>query len=88
MDRRAFLCALGLLGVPAAVAAQPERRIAFLGPRTPSETLRFLEAFRQGLSDLGWVEARISTSSTGLQKARMSGYQTSRPNCSVSRSRS
>ena len=58
IDRRAFLGALGLLGVPATVAAQPERRIAFLGPRTPSETVRFLEAFRQGLSELGWVEGK------------------------------
>ena len=44
-----------------AAEGQPERRIAFLGPRTPSETVRVLDAFRQGLSDLGWIEGRNIT---------------------------
>src|SRR5262245_30524962 len=50
-----------LVLVPLATEGQPERRIAFLGPRTPSETVRFLDAFRQGLSDLGWVEGKNIT---------------------------
>src|SRR5215468_2986987 len=36
-------------------------RIGFLGARTPSETERFLEAFRQGLSELGWFEGKNIT---------------------------
>jgi putative ABC transport system substrate-binding protein len=62
MNRRAFLCGLtlGTLAAPLAVEAQ-EHRIGFLGPRTPSQTERFLEAFRQGLSELGWVEGKNIT---------------------------
>src|SRR4030095_15098351 len=47
-----------LILVPLAAEGQPERRIGFLGPRSPSETVRFLDAFRQGLSELGWVEGK------------------------------
>jgi ABC-type uncharacterized transport system substrate-binding protein len=55
----AVILAVSVLA-PLAVEAQ-ERRIGFLGPRTPSETERFLEAFRQGLSELGWVEGKNIT---------------------------
>src|SRR5215468_5895949 len=61
MERRAFVSGtLGLLFTPLATAAQPGRhvpaRIGYLGNasfKTPSEQL---EAFRQGLRDLGWIE--------------------------------
>jgi putative ABC transport system substrate-binding protein len=63
MDRRRFLLTslAGALAAPLAVEAQPAvkvQRIGFLGPRSAPETLPFLEAFRQGLSELGWAEGR------------------------------
>jgi len=59
MDRRAFLGTLagGLLAAPLAAEAQPAGRmprIGYLGTRTPSDF--GLDAFRQGLGELGWVE--------------------------------
>jgi hypothetical protein len=45
-----LVLALSLVLAPFAVEAQQEgsvRRIGFLGPRSPSDTVRFLEAFRQ-----------------------------------------
>jgi putative ABC transport system substrate-binding protein len=45
----------------APVAAQsPEKvpRVGFLGPRTRSNDAGFLDAFLQGLRDLGWVEGK------------------------------
>jgi putative ABC transport system substrate-binding protein len=58
-----FTLALALLAAPLAVNAQQpgnSYRIGYLGtnpPRTP-DTLRNLEAFRQGLGELGWVEGK------------------------------
>ena len=55
---------LGMLFAPLSVDGQQERtiqRIGFLGPRSPSDTVRFLEAFRRGLSELGWVEGKSIT---------------------------
>jgi ABC-type uncharacterized transport system substrate-binding protein len=59
MDRRAFIGSLagGLLAAPLAAGAQPAGRlprIGYLGTRTPSDF--GLDAFRQGLGELGWVE--------------------------------
>ena len=59
MDRRAFIGTLagGLLAAPLAAEAQPAGRvprIGYLGTRTPSDF--GLDAFRQGLGELGWVE--------------------------------
>src|SRR5262249_34831386 len=36
-------------------------RLGFLGPRSPSETSRLLEAFRQGLAERGWTEGKNIT---------------------------
>jgi ABC-type uncharacterized transport system substrate-binding protein len=63
MDRRAFLTALAgsLLTAPLAAGAQQAGkvlRIGFLGGRTPSDMSPFLDAFRQGLRELGWVEGQ------------------------------
>ena len=54
---------LALLSVPFAAEAQPAakiHRIGFLSPSSPADprTQRFLEAFRQGLRELGWVEGQ------------------------------
>jgi putative ABC transport system substrate-binding protein len=61
--RREFITTVagGLLAVPlAARAQQPAKvaRIGFLATHSPAETANHLEAFRQGLRDLGYVEGR------------------------------
>ncbi len=53
--------ALLLLAAPLAAAAQqPAKipRIGLLSPFSPSDTALWHQAFRQGLSDLGWVEGK------------------------------
>ena len=65
MDRRAFIGALagGLLAAPLAAEAQPAGkvpRVGFLAASSASDAAnaRWIEAFRQGLRDLGYVEGR------------------------------
>jgi putative tryptophan/tyrosine transport system substrate-binding protein len=68
LDRRAFIStvSLGLLAAPLAAVAQPARkvvRIGFLSPASSSDPrmLGLLDAFRQGLVELGYVEGRTFT---------------------------
>jgi len=61
VDRRAFIGTLtgGLLAAPLAAGAQPAGRvprIGYLGTRTLSDF--GVDAFRQGLRELGWVEGQ------------------------------
>ena len=59
MDRRAFVAGVLLLCTPLAAEAQPPAkipRIGFLSPNSPSDYR--LEAFRQGLRELGYVEGQ------------------------------
>jgi putative ABC transport system substrate-binding protein len=63
VDRREFVrwFALGLLGVPVAAHAQPSGkryRIGFLGSASAPANRRRVDAFRQGLRDLGYVEGK------------------------------
>ena len=61
MDRRAFLGALALLATPRGVAAQPAgrpHRIGYLGTTSAAASSRFVEAFREGLRELGWPEGQ------------------------------
>ena len=63
MDRRTFLGTLtgGLLTAPLAADAQQAGkvpRIGFLGESSPSDRPPLLDAFRQGLRELGWVEGQ------------------------------
>ena len=63
MDRRAFISnvTLGLLAAPLAAEAQPAGRtyrIGFLGATSPSGYASQVEAFREGLRDLGYVEGK------------------------------
>ena len=63
MDRRTFIATLtgGLLAAPLAAEAQPPSqvpRIGFLATNSPAEYPDLLEAFRQGLRDLGYVEGQ------------------------------
>jgi len=53
--------ALGLLAAPLAAEAQQAGRvprIGFLGSTSPSDRPPLLDAFRQGLRELGWVEGQ------------------------------
>ena len=61
--RRAFLgtLAVGLLITPSTVRAQPAgkvRRIGYLSSGSSTANPQFVEAFRQGLRELGWVEGQ------------------------------
>jgi putative tryptophan/tyrosine transport system substrate-binding protein len=59
MDRRALLGVLGLLAAPPAADAQPAAKIPRIGFLQPGPSLPGrLEAFRQGLRELGYVEGK------------------------------
>ncbi len=63
MDRRAFLAGTGavLLAAPLAADAQQAAnvaRIGFLSPPSPADAALRLDAFRQGLRELGYVEGQ------------------------------
>ena len=62
MDRRTFIAGVvGLLGVPlAGEAQQPGKvpRIGLLAPRNRSDGAPFIDAFLQGLRELGWIEGQ------------------------------
>ena len=63
VTRRTFLWALanGLLAAPLAAEAQQAGkvpRIGFLSVTSPSDRPPLLDAFRQRLRELGWVEGR------------------------------
>ena len=62
MNRRTFIAGVvGLLGLPlAGEAQQPGKvpRIGVLGPRNRSDGAPFIDAFLQGLLELGWIEGQ------------------------------
>src|SRR5215831_19001956 len=63
MRRRAFLGAVtgGLLAEPLVATAQQVAgmpRVGYLGPTSPSSEAFILEAFRQGLRDVGYREGQ------------------------------
>ena len=55
-----LILALSIVAAPFSVGAQPAKvvRIGFLNPTTPAATAHFLEAFRQRLRELGYVEGK------------------------------
>jgi len=66
MDRRAFIHAVvgGLIAAPLTVKAQQTGRaprIGFLGNGNPNLQSPSVEAFRQGLRELGWIEGQNIT---------------------------
>jgi putative ABC transport system substrate-binding protein len=66
MPRRAFMAAIAsaLLAAPLAAEAQPPARIPTVGlllPTTPAGSAHLVEAFRQGLRELGDVEGNTFT---------------------------
>jgi putative ABC transport system substrate-binding protein len=59
--RRHLLAALGaaVLGAPAGLLAQPRRyRVGFLGPGSEAGARPYVEGFRAGMRELGYVEGR------------------------------
>jgi len=61
MNRRAFLGTLALLAAGPAGAAPPSTksaRVGRLSPLSASSDAPLLEALRQGLRELGWIEGR------------------------------
>jgi putative ABC transport system substrate-binding protein len=62
VDRRAFIAgSLALLAAPLAAEAQwagKVYRIGYLGNGSPTQSAPALDAFRQGLRELGWVEGQ------------------------------
>ena len=61
MDRRVFLGALAVVAAPSGAKAQQRSKvpqIGFLGTGTLAESANRVDAFRQGLRDLGYVEGR------------------------------
>ena len=63
IDRRRFLLTslAGALAAPLAAEAQQAGkvpRVGYLSPGTPNSNPHLLEAFRQGLRDLGWLEGQ------------------------------
>lgn len=64
MNRRAFLGTVAFLAAPVGAKGQERLvnpRIAFLGAESPSTNQHFLEAFRQGLREHGYVDGRNIT---------------------------
>jgi aspartate aminotransferase-like enzyme len=64
-----------------AEAQQPKKvsRIGYLGPFTPSASAALLEAFRQGLRELGYEEGRNISSITAGRREPPIGSQLSPP---------
>jgi putative ABC transport system substrate-binding protein len=62
-----------------AEAQQPARvpRIGYLGPDSPAGTATRLEAFRQGLRDLGYVEGRNIAIEYGWAEGRAEQFSPS-----------
>ena len=63
VERRGFIVGtLSLLAAPLAAEAQPAgkapARVGYLGNSYPSTVAPTVEAFRQGLRDLGWIEGQ------------------------------
>src|ERR1700747_2967245 len=61
MERRAFLAGTGAVLLAAPLAAEAQQagkvpRIGFLSLTSPSDRPLLLDALRQGLRELGWVE--------------------------------
>src|SRR5262245_23961373 len=63
MDRREFIAMLAgsILAAPLAVEAQQARKVTKIGlltPSSPAGSGHLVEAFRQGLQELGYVEGK------------------------------
>jgi hypothetical protein len=73
----ALATALCLLAAPLAAGAQPPAsRIGFVMSNTPAAIADRLEAFRQGLRDLGYVEGKNIVVEYRGPAGRSSGFPT------------
>ena len=93
MDRRHFLLTslAGALAVPRAAEAQQAgavHRIGYLTSGSAAATPRSVEAFRQGLRELGWVEGQNIVIDYRFAEGRSDRLPISRPSWSDSRRRS
>jgi putative ABC transport system substrate-binding protein len=67
VDRRTFLAGTGAVVLAAPLAAEAQQagkvlpRIGFLGNADPKSATEPLEAFLQGLHELGWIEGQAIT---------------------------
>ena len=89
MDRRAFLAGTaGLLAAPLAAGAQQQGkvyRLGYLSSGTSTSNL-FVEGFREGLRELGWIEGQnIVIEYRFAEGVDSTGCPTSRPSWSGSR---
>jgi putative ABC transport system substrate-binding protein len=80
MNRRGFaLLSLAALSSPRFVVAQPPKkvwRIGYLSMASPEADRAWVQAFRQGLRDLGYVEGQnilIEERHAGMQRAKLPG---------------
>ena len=79
MKRKITVLALStmLFAICGSVEAQQTskiRKIGYLDNSTASGSAVLLDAFRQELSKLGWIEGRTSPSNTDLQSKRPTAY--------------
>ena len=91
MSKKILICLLAtvlLTTAPSTEAQQPGKifRIGFLDGGTAAGSAVLVKAFLQELSRLGWIEGKISPSSTGLQRERMIVYLSLQRNWFVLRS--
>jgi putative tryptophan/tyrosine transport system substrate-binding protein len=89
MHRRAFVTGLGaVLAAPLAAEAQQPKtvpRIGFVSVNVPAVMSARTEAFRQGLSELGYLEGKTSSSSGDTQMENLIASARSRPSSCVSK---
>ena len=79
MDRRAFLGALALLAAPRSVEAQPAGKIARIGVLTsgsPATSAESVDAFRQRLRELGYLEGRNLAIEVRHAATQSAGFRT------------
>ena len=89
MDRRAFITIVGggILAAPRAVEAQQPPRIAkvgYLAATTRATVTHLIDAFRQGLRELGHVEEGASFSRSAPRRRELNGFQSLRESWSAS----
>ena len=77
MRRRSFLAGLSTAFLPRGLAAQHRvlsKRIGWLTAQRPSSLAPYLDAFRAGLSELGYTEGRNCISSTATVTMTSAAY--------------
>ena len=81
LDRRTFIAGIGaVLAAPRTAGAQQSRKVYRIGALTLVSAPAIEDAFRQGLKDRGYIEARISSSSGVGPKESQNVFPSWRPN--------